>query len=114
MPPRDRPRVRFARVGDAVRDDADAVTVPADVVGDVGAAVERARDDEPDIALREHVGDPVARAGLRTGIGLDREAEAGREELGGVAGVAHPPFDVIEARGAPGRARARRKRRVDD
>ena len=52
-PPRATARaMRLACVGDAVRDDAHAVAVAAHVLGDVGGSVERARDDEADLALR--------------------------------------------------------------
>ena len=100
-------RVRLPRVGDAVRHDPHAVTVPADVIRDLGRAVERARHDEADVALPQRVRHPIALTGLRTRVRLDGEAEAGREELGRVAGVAHPPFDMVEPEELRGGARAR-------
>ncbi len=60
------------------------------------SAVERARDDEADLALRQHVRHPVAGPGLRPCVRLDAEPEAGGEELRSVAGVADPPLHVIE------------------
>ena len=104
---RDRAVMRLTSVIDAVRDDAHAVTVAAHVLGHVGVTVERAGDDEADVALRQHVRLAVAPAGLGARVGDHGEPEAGREELRGVAGVPHPPFDVVEA-GEGGRRRLRR------
>ena len=56
---------RLARVRNADRDVADAVAVGAVEARDLVVVRERTRQDEPDVALLEHVGRAVADARLR-------------------------------------------------
>src|SRR5207244_13445389 len=67
--------VRLGGVRDGERDVLDAVAVPADVPRDLVVLAERARDDEADVALLQHVRGPVADPRLGPCIGRRREAE---------------------------------------
>jgi hypothetical protein len=95
-------------VVDQEADVAHAVAVGADVLGDRRVGRERPGDQEADPALLQHVGHPVAPAGLGTGIGHDLEAERGGQEPCERARVADPPFHVVDAaqRGCARRFRA--------
>ena len=84
-------------VGHPVGDVADAVAVSGHVVGHLGAVVEGGGEDEAEVALLDDVGLTVGHAGLGPGVGHDLEAEGGGPEVGGVAGIADPPLEVIEA-----------------
>ena len=67
------------------------------VRGDVVAPHERAREDEPDAALLEHVRDAVAAAGLEPRVGGLGEAEGVDEVEGRLRGVPHVHLHVVDA-----------------
>ena len=67
------------------------------------SAVERAGDDEADVALLEHVAGLVAHAGLGPGVGGAAEAERRHEEAGRGAGVADPELDAVPPEEVGGR-----------
>ena len=94
---RDRAVVGVAGVADAVGDDLDAVAVAPDVIGDLGVAQSSGLVTTKRISPCDSTYDIRSRdPGFRPGVRLDAEAEAGGEELRGVAGVADPPLHVIE------------------
>src|SRR5438874_13787369 len=70
---RDRLAVGLRRVGHGERDVADAVAVARVVLRDLVLLTERARDDEADVTLLEHVGRAVAHSRLGSGICRPRE-----------------------------------------
>jgi len=67
------------------------------MIGDWVLRPHGAGDDEPDIALLEHVGGGITGAGLGTPIPDDAEAELGTEKLSRLEGVADPPLQMGEA-----------------
>ena len=84
-------------VVDAERDVVDAVAVRADVLGDLAVRGERCREHEPDVVLDHHVAGPVADLRLEAAEGDRREAPQGPVVGGGLAGVADPELDVVDA-----------------
>jgi hypothetical protein len=94
-----RPRVRDAPVdvGHRERDVEDAVAVPAVVVGQRAGRVVGAGDDEAGRTRPQHVGEVVAVAGLRTGVGDQLHAEGRLVEVRGLRGVADDPHQRIPA-----------------
>ena len=80
-----------------MRDVADAVAVGAGEARDLVVGRERAREDEVDLALAEHVGRPVADAGLRPRVGVPVEAEGVLVVVGALLGVPDPELDVVPA-----------------
>ena len=81
------------REGDVV----DAVAVRADVLGDLAVGRQRRGEHEPDVVLDHDVAGPVADLGLETAEG-DRGEAPQRAVVGrGLAGVADPELDVVDA-----------------
>src|SRR5205085_9639369 len=79
------------------RDVLHPVAVPADMTRDLVILAERAREDETDVALLEHVRGPVADARLRARVGRRREAEPALVEVRRLLRVPDPELDVIPA-----------------
>jgi hypothetical protein len=93
------PRVRDAPVdvGHRERDVADAVAVPAVVVGQRAGRVVGAGDDEAGRARPQHVGQVVAVPRLRAGVGDQLHAERRLAEVRGLGGVADDPHERVPA-----------------
>ena len=81
------------REGDVV----DAVAVRADVLGDLAVGRQRRREHEPDVVLDHDVARPVADLRLEAAEGDRREAPQGAVVGRGLAGVADPELDVVDA-----------------
>ena len=115
---RDRLAVRLRRVGHGERDVADAVAVARVVLRDLVLLAQRARDDEADVALLEHVRGAVAHSRLGPGVRRPREAHRVLVEVRSLLCVADPELDVVPAEQrhevfghVPIMPRARRRRR---
>ena len=88
---------RRRRVLDRERDVPDAVPVGADVLGDLAVGGQRRREHDPDVVLLHDVARAVPDAGLEAREGDRREAPQRAEVGRGLAGVAHPELDVVDA-----------------
>ena len=75
----------------------DAVAVRADVLGDLAVRRQRRGEHEPDVVLDHHVAGAVADLRLEAAEGDRREAPQGAVVGGGLAGVADPELDVVDA-----------------
>ena len=89
--------VGLRRVGHGERDVADAVAVLRVVLRDLVLLAQRARDDEADVSLLEHVGGAVAHSRLGPGVRGPREAHRVLVEVRSLLCVADPELDVIPA-----------------
>jgi len=67
---------------------------------DRAARPQRGREDQPDVALGDHVGRAVGQPGLGPGVGQRPEAERGDVTLRGLFGVPAPQLEVVEAQRA--------------
>ena len=85
------------RVRHGERDVAHAVAVARVVLRDLVLLAERARDDEADVALLEHVGGAVADSRLGAGVRRPREAHRLLVEVRSLLCVADPELDVVPA-----------------
>ena len=84
-------------VVDRERDVVDAVAVLADVLGDLAVRGQRRGEHEPDVVLDHDVARPVADLGLEAAE-RDRGEAPQRAVVGrGLAGVADPELDVVDA-----------------
>ena len=92
---RDRLAVGLRRVGHGQRDVADAVAVLRVVLRDLVLLAQRARDDEADVSLLEHVGSAVAHSRLGARVRRPREAHRVLVEVRSLLCVADPELDVI-------------------
>ena len=61
------------------------------------SGAQRRGEHEADFALLQDVGDAVAAAGFRAGVGDQRHAERGAVEVGRLARVADEELDVVSA-----------------
>ena len=84
-------------VGHGERDVVDAVAVRPDVLGDLAVRGQRRREHEPDPVLDHDVARPVADLRLEAAEGDRREPPQGAVVGGGLAGVADPELDVVDA-----------------
>ena len=95
---RDRLAIGVGDVGHAQRDVLHAVAVSERVPADRAVAAHRARDDEADLVLLEHVARAIAHARLGAGVRGAAKAERVLVVERRLLRVPHPQLDVVPAR----------------
>ena len=88
---------RLARIVHPQGHDLYAVAVAAHVLRNFRVRQQRCCQHEPDFALLEHVGGPVAQAGFGAGVGHEVVAERGLIIVGRLLGVADVELNKVGA-----------------
>ena len=88
---------RGADIVDGEGDVVDAVAVSMDVLGDLAVRRQGAGQHDRDVVLAHDVARPVPDAGLEARVGDRGEAPERPEVVRGLAGVADPELDVVDA-----------------